>query len=259
MVITQCQFCSCLKIWFALLLCTIWTLFSISLVFTTDKHNHSLTYVIHFNSQLSHSIMLNKSYGWIHWFGEYQQFHNVWTRFNIHWKVNAFWREDYNTSLWKIVFTQLLGLTTLTVVALLVASRIFKAFLAALLVSFRLNWPKRHLLIWPLQSWVTSSNCQDCCCQIFSLLRFFSLWWGISIKSPLRIVTKIVARDFSEILTDVYSLAAACWLVGGNSQKWWNSRPGFHTFLRRTLSKASVLVHLKLVFFILFCSFPPSP
>ena len=28
-------------------------------------------------SQLSHSIMFNKSYGWIHWFGVYQQFHHM--------------------------------------------------------------------------------------------------------------------------------------------------------------------------------------
>jgi len=197
MVITQCQFCSCLKIWFALLLCTIWTLFSISLVFTTDKHNHSLTYVIHFNSQLSHSIMLNKSYGWIHWFGEYQQFHNVWTRFNIHWKVNAFWREDYVYITLKDCIHTIVGADcTVTVVALLVASTIFKAFFkAALLLPFRLNWPKR-LLLWPfpplqiVRIVVQSFLCWD----------FFSFFWEVSkLKSPLRIVTKIVAKYFPDL------------------------------------------------------------
>jgi len=140
----------------------------------------------------------------------------IWTRFNIHFKKSMpLGEKTMYTSLWKIVFTQVVGADcTVTVVALLVvastifkaflaASTIFKDFLAALLQAFKINWPKRLLLIWPPPCSVTYSNCQDCC-QIFSLLRFISLFWGgISIKSSLfRIVTKIVARDFSEILTD---------------------------------------------------------
>jgi len=92
--------------------------------------------------------MLNKSYGWIHWFGEYQQFHNVWTRFNIHWKVNAFWREDYVYITLKDCIHTIVGADcTVTAVALLVvASTIFKAFLKLLSsLPFKFNWLKRHL------------------------------------------------------------------------------------------------------------------
>ena len=45
------------------------------------------------------------------------------------------------------LYSHKLGLTvTVTVMALSVAPTIFKAFLAAPLLPFKLNWPKRHLL-----------------------------------------------------------------------------------------------------------------
>ena len=50
-------------------------------LFGVYKQTQSLKPMYHsfYNSQPRHSIMLNKSYGWIHWFGEYQQFHFIFT------------------------------------------------------------------------------------------------------------------------------------------------------------------------------------
>jgi len=96
----------------------------------------------------------------------------IWTRFNIHWKVNAFWRGDY-TSLWKIVFTQV-GADCDCYGLVSCFFKDFKAFLAAPLLLFKLNWPKRHLY---------GLSHSESLLQIvriavfrsFSLLRFFSL------------------------------------------------------------------------------------
>jgi len=69
------------------------------------------------NSQLSHSIMLNKSYGWIHWFEEYQQFHHM--DVSVTEKSMPF--EEESTHQFKSLYSHL-GLTTVTVVILLFAS-----------------------------------------------------------------------------------------------------------------------------------------
>jgi len=134
----------------------------------------------------------------------------------------------------------------------------FKAFLllAALLLPFKLNWGKRHLLR-PNPSWVTSSNCLDCCFQIFFFAEIFFLWGGISIKSPLRIVTKIVGRDFSEILT-----LAAGGLLGGIHRNggilaldftdFW----GGHSPRQVSLFTPILFVSTSLLHFLFFSTFP---
>jgi len=149
--------------------------------------------------------------------------------FYIHWKVNAFWRGDY-TSLWKIVFTQV-GADCNCYGLVSCFFKDFKAFLAAPLLLFKLNWPKRHLY---------GLSHSESLLQIvriavfrsFSLLRFFSLG---------RYLNKVTSPDCDEDCWERFfwdshwhSLAAAAGLLGGIHRIYSPLNLRFHRFFLLT-------------------------